>query len=247
MSQTTEQILVPLAVAEIERRLRWRAVPVMLFAGILAVFLVAGLWPQIVPARSVRGLPDDPDLLAAARELRGHVAFPTDELMFDSAITGLIASGARGAVDQQHRIDRAEQFVERARPRLAGDPRWIASRAALDLVRHGYASARHHYRDALRRALEYPEARLGLGATLALQAEIERHPLAQRRLRLEAIAQFAAVSPQDALYAAALYDRALLLDVVGRREEAAKLARLYLERGAREPGAKRMREIAAAG
>jgi len=241
----SEPILSPIAVAEIERRLRWRAVPVLLFAGFLALLLGVGLWPQLVPSRSVSGLPDDPDLFAAAAELHGHVAFPTDELMFDSALTGSLLPGARGAPDQQRRIALAEQQVERARPRLAHDARWLAARGALDLVRHRYPSARRRYREALQRAYEYPEARLGLGAALALQAEVERHLLAQRRLRLEAIAQFAAVPPQDALYPAALFDRALLLERVGRRKEAAQLASVYVARDPRAPGVERMRAITA--
>src|SRR5881396_3317821 len=125
-------IIVPLAVAEIERRFQWRGASVVAFAGILAFFLGAGLWPALVPQRSLRGLPDDPDLFAAARELRGRVAFPTHELMFDSALTGPLGSGARGAPDQQRRIARADRLVESARARLRGDARWLVARASLD-------------------------------------------------------------------------------------------------------------------
>ncbi|MBI5711738.1 MAG: hypothetical protein HZC42_15755 [Candidatus Eisenbacteria bacterium] len=80
------------------------------------------------------------------------------------------------------------------------------------------------------------------GVTLALEAAAEPDPLRQRGLRLEAIAQLAAVRPEDAVYDAALYDRALLLARVGRHDEARRMADEF---ATREPGsawAERLRQ-----
>ena len=69
--------------------------------------------------------------------------------------------------------------------------------------------------------------------------------MAQRQHFLRAIAQFAALDPRDAEYEEALYDRALLLERVGRKAEAARYAREYVARGARV-GVERMRAVAGA-
>jgi tetratricopeptide (TPR) repeat protein len=94
----------------------------------------------------------------------------------------------------------------------------------MDVVRHRYTAAATRYRRVVDRYTNYPEARLGLGMALALSGEIERNHLAQRQKFLRAIAQFAAVKPGDTEYPEARFDRALLLERVGRREEAEALA-----------------------
>ena len=91
------------------------------------------------------------------------------------------------------------------------------------------------------RGVDSPEARLGLGVALALQADAEPDPSRARMLRLEAVAQFAAVDPRDPTIEPALYDRALLLDQVGRRPEALRVAREYAARDSVSPWAGRLR------
>src|SRR5438132_481463 len=98
----------------------------------------------------------------------------------------------------------------------------------LGLARRRFEHAARGYRRALLLAPYYGEARLGLGMALALDAEREVNPLEQRSLRLQAIAQFAAVPEYDPVHAHALYDRTLLLAVVGRRAEAERKARDYM-------------------
>ncbi len=212
----------PLVVAEVERHLKWRALAVLKFGGILGLLLGIALWPVIVPPPRISGLPRDPDVQAAARELAGRVAFPSAGLRLDAAIFGPPA--AFPAADLEARLTRANQLIDRARPRAGRDPRWQAASGALDLVRHRFAHAARHYQKALDGAAHYPEARIGLGVTLALESEIERSSLVARRRLLEAIAQFAAVSAKDPEYTVALANRIVLLQRVGRGGEAQRLA-----------------------
>jgi len=221
-----------LAVAEIERRLQWRMMPALMFLGILAMLLLVAFWPSMFPPKHVTGLPDDPDVFAAAQLLRGHAVLPASELRFESALTGDVAPGLAPPADFGDRITRADQLIEGARGRLTRDIRLNVARGALDLMRHRYDRAERHYWYALDRYGDYPEARLGLGVTLALAGDIDRSHLGGRAQYLRAIAQFAAVGPKDAEYDEALYDRALLLERVGRRAEAAAVAREYLGRNA---------------
>src|SRR2546425_10804435 len=87
-----------LAVAEIERRLQWRAVPALMFLGILTLLLAVAFWPSVFPPKHVAGLPDDPDVFAAANLLHAaHVALPASELRFESALTGDVVPGMPSA------------------------------------------------------------------------------------------------------------------------------------------------------
>lgn len=232
-----------LAVAEIERRLQWRAMPMLMFLGVLALLLGAAFWPNAFPPKLIGNLPDDPDAFAAATLLRGHVVLPSRELRFESAITGDVAPGLRPSPDMDDRIEQAAALISRARPRFGGNIRWRVAGAALALVRHEYNTAERGYRYALDRYPNYPEARLGLGVTLALAGEVDRNMLAQRQRFLAAIAQFAAIGARDAEYEEALFNRAMLLERVGRNTEAAHFAQEYVARGTLI-GAGRMREIA---
>jgi len=243
MSETPAPNVSELAVAEIERRLQWRAMPALMFLGILALLLGVAFWPSVFPPKRIAGLPDDPDVFAAAVRLRAHIALPASELRFESALTGDVIPGMRAAPDADERLADAAALLDQAHSRFAQDVRMQVARAALDLVRHRYRDAERRYRSALNRYTNYPEARLGLGVTLGLAGQLERNPLAQRQRFLRAIAQFSAVGPRDAEYEEALYDRALLLERVGRREEAARCAREYLTGGARV-GAERMWALA---
>ncbi len=231
-----------LAVAEIERRLQWRAVPVLMFLGILSLLLAVAFWPSVFPPKHVAGLPDDPDVFAAANLLRAHVALPATELRFESALTGDVVPGIPVAPDAEARLAQAALLIGQARRRFSHDIRMQVASATLDLVRHRYREAEQRYHRAVDRYSNYPEARLGLGVTLALAGETDRNPLAQRQRFLRAIAQLAAVTPRDAEYEEALFDRAILLERVGRRAEAMRYAREYLARGARV-GAERMQAL----
>src|SRR5262245_15534149 len=231
-----------LAVAEIERRLQWRAMPALLFLCILALLLAVSFWPSVFPAKRIAGLPDDPDVFAAANQLRAHLSLPATEMRFESALTGDAVIGLPPAPDAGERLAQAEALLDQANRRFRHDVRMHVARAALDLFRHRYRSAEERYQGAVDRYSNYPEARLGLGVALALSGELERSSLAQRQRFLRAIAQFAAVTPRDAEYEEALFDRAILLDRVGRRDEAARCAREYVARG-ELVGADRMRAL----
>ena len=58
MSEAPTPNVSELAVAEIERRLQWRAMPMLMFLGVLALLLGAAFWPNVFP----------PKLIAAARQ-----------------------------------------------------------------------------------------------------------------------------------------------------------------------------------
>src|SRR2546428_8505779 len=155
-----------LAVAEIERRLQWRAVPALMFLGILALLLAVAFWPSLFPPKRIAGLPDDPDVFSAANELRAHVAMPATELRFESALTCHVVPGMPVAPDADERLARAAALIHQAHRRFAHDVRMQVALAALDLVRHRYRDAEERYRGAVNRYSNYPEARLGLGVTL---------------------------------------------------------------------------------
>ena len=245
MSEAPTPNVSELAVAEIERRLQWRAMPMLMFLGVLALLLGAAFWPNVFPPKLIANLPDDPDAFAAATQLRGHVVLPSRELRFESAITGDVVPGLRPAPDMDDRIVHAAALIARARPRFGGNIRWHVAGAALALAKHDYNTAEAEYRYALDRYPNYPEARLGLGVTLALAGEIDHTMLGQRQHFLAAVAQFAAIGPRDTEYEEALFNRAILLERVGRKAEAARFAQEYLARGTRV-GAAQMREIAGA-
>jgi hypothetical protein len=65
--------------------------------------------------------------------------------------------------------------------------------------------------------------------------------MGQRALLLQAVAQFAAVEAGDPADQAALFNRALLLAWVGRREEARRVAGSYLARDGSSAWAERLR------
>ena len=169
------------------------------------------------------------------------------DLRFRSALAGEAPPGALFGAEEARLAERAARLIERARTRHRGDPRLDVALAHLDLARQRYALAERRYRAVTDRGVDSPEARLGLGVTLALQAAIERDPLRARALRLEAIAQLVAVDPRDPAYGPALYDRALLLAGLGRRAEALRVAQEYAARDPVGPWAGRLRRALAAG
>ena len=248
-------------VAEIERRLQWRVLSTLVFLGILLGLAVVAVIPIVAPPRVISGLPDDPDVRAAADLVRGRIHVATDDLRFWTSLMGEnpaaapraeVGDGAGSpkssvvdprAIAEDVRVAKAGAYLNRARARNTRDPRIVAALASLDLVRGRYALAEQHYRTAVDHGAEFGEARVGLGLSLALRAADQEVRLAQRSLLLEALAQFAAVSAKDPAYEAALYDRALLLEKVGRRDEARGVASLYLMRDSKSAWAERMMRV----
>lgn len=226
---------------------RWRALPAVLFATNLLLLLTAGIVSITMQPRRPSGLPDD----AAARVVRDivgrRIAVATGTLRWQAAVLG-------GAPVANHSPDaamlksvrEARSSLEQVAKRHPRDPRAQAAIAALQLAVHDHVGAAHRYRAACERAPHYGEGRLGLGVALALLADRTPEIWQARQLRLEAIAQFAAVDAVDSLYTDALHDRALLLAEVGRTQEAARFARELLSRETSGVGHERMREIAAA-
>jgi len=229
-------------VTEIERRLHWRVLAVGGFLALMATLAVIAAVSVLVPARIVAGLPDDADVAAASAILHARLPMRAGALRFHSALAGEAPPGAVFGAGEARLAERAALLLERAHTRHRGDPRLEVALAHLDLARQRYALAERRYRAVTDRGVDSPEARLGLGVTLALQADAERDPLRARALRLEAIAQLVAVDPRDAAFEPALYDRALLLDGADRRSEALRVAREYAARDSVSPWAARLRQ-----
>ncbi len=250
-------------VAEIERRLQWRVLALAGFLALIVGLAALAALSLLVPARVLSGLPDDPDVAAGRALLHDRLPVRVGALRFASALTGEAPAGARFGPEQDALAERAARDLERARARRRGDPRLAVALAHLDLARAAASPpdartpvpperlaawlrlvtrAERRYRAVTERGADVPEARLGLGVTLALEALAERDPLRARGLELEAIAQWAAVNPRDPAILPALYDRALLLVRVGRRAEGERAAREYLARDATSAWARRLRE-----
>jgi hypothetical protein len=176
-------------VREIERRIRWRAMAVVLFLALLLGLAVVALVPMLAPPPIVSGLPADPDVTAAAALVRGRIVPATGELRSFSSLLGA-GPAVRGATPDEVAIAEAVALLARARDRNPAEPRILAGLASLDLARGRVGEAERRYREAIDLAEAFGEARLGLGVTLALGAAgAEREPQA-RGLLLQAIAQF---------------------------------------------------------
>jgi tetratricopeptide (TPR) repeat protein len=225
-SQSARAAAPPPALEELDRRLRWRFVPLLIFLAMMIGLAAAAAVSLLTPRRPVTGIPGDPDARAAFALVRSQAPPGMGALRFHSELTG--ESGLRAPPLAAGVADEAYALLGRAEARHPLDPRLTAARGHLDLARRRFRHAERGYRRALLLAPHYGEARLGLGAALALDAEREANPLEQRSLRLQAIAQFAAVPANDPVHAHALYDRAVLLTEVGRRAEAERHARDYL-------------------
>lgn len=215
-------------VAELERRLRWPALPALLFLGFMAMLLTlasVSLWQR--PAHP-NGLPDDARLLATAGLPDPSLGVLTAGLRFRAAALGGEPVLKTSTLAELTRVHDAEAVLRHWTRRHPGEPRVRAALGALALVRHDYASAAIHYREACERSPHYGEGRLGWGMALALDAERTTDHWQRRERMLRAIAQFAAVDANEPEYLPALYDRTRLLAEVGRRAEARALARRYL-------------------
>lgn len=207
----------PTPVAEFEKRLRWRVLPVVVFIGALLVLLVLATVSLVAPKRHPRGLPDDASVRAAAAGLAGRVTVRTDVLRWRASVLG---GELRNQPADSAMRARLAQARESLRGTARGGARTLAARAALDLALEDYAHAIARYRRACELAPHYGEGRLGAGVALALAAGRMAEPWQARALRLQAIAQFAMVDSLDDEYAMALYDRAHVLREVGREAEA---------------------------
>jgi tetratricopeptide (TPR) repeat protein len=216
----------PLPLEEWEKKLRWRFAPLLIFAGMMISLGAAAATSLLLPRHTLTGIPSDPDARAAFALLRGQTPPGMGGLRFGSEWTGETGPGVGQTAPVA--AEEAAVLLARAQARRPFDARLPAALAHLDLARRRVEHAERGYRRALVLAPHYGEARLGLGVALALQAERDADPLEQRALRLEAIAQFAAVGSEDAVHAHALYDRAVLLARVGRRAEAEQRAAEYL-------------------
>jgi tetratricopeptide (TPR) repeat protein len=215
-------------VAEIERRLRWPALPALLFLGILVMLLSLAAVSLWLRPDHPTGLPDDVALVAAAGLPDPTLGVLAPELRFRAAALGGESVDRAVNASALARVAESEHVLARWARRHPGEPRVRAALGALALVRHDYTAAATHYREACERAPHYGEGRLGWGMALALDADRTRDPWPRRALVLRAIAQFAAVEPTLPEYPPALYNRAHLLNEVGRVTEASELAKRYL-------------------
>ena len=228
-------------VAEIERRLKWRALPMLGFVGLMVTIGAVAAMSLLSPADAVRGLPDDADARALGERIHGRLAIATGGLRFTSALTG-DADPARAFDPAAAPLaDHADSVLEQVAAHRPADARVLAARAHVALARHEHRRAQGYYRRAIELTRHYPEARLGLGVTLARDATLEDDALVARGLRLQALAQFAAVRPGDAEYPAALYDRAVVSGLVDRAADATRLAAEYLARDSTSRWAERLR------
>jgi hypothetical protein len=229
-------------IAELERRLHWRVFAIAGFIALMVMLAVVAAVSVLVPPRLVAGLPDDADVTTACTILNGRMPVHSGSLRFRSTLAGEAPPDAVFGKDEALLAGRATLLIERARTRHRGDPRLEVALAHLDLARQRHLLAERRYRAVTDRGVDSPEAHLGLGVALALQADTESDPQRARALRLEAIAQFAAVDPRDSTIEPALYDRALLLDRVGRRPEALRVMDEHSARDSVGPWAGRLRQ-----
>jgi tetratricopeptide (TPR) repeat protein len=220
----------PAPVAELERRLRWPALPTLLFLTFLASLLALAAVSMWLRPDRPHGLPGDDALRAEASLPDATYSVLLSGLRHHAAAFGGATTDAANDAATLARAADAERTLARwagAHPR---EPRVRAALGALALVRHDYLAAADRYREACERSPHYAEGRLGWGVALALEANRTSDPWQRRALALRAIAQFAAVDATAPEYLAALYNRARTLHDVGRREEALTFAQRYLTR-----------------
>jgi tetratricopeptide (TPR) repeat protein len=213
---------------EFERRLRWPALPTLLFLGFLTILLVLAALSLVIRPQHPQGLPDDATLLASAGLPAHTLGVLSAELRFRAAALGGEPGNHSNDAAALARLGESERQLARWTRQHPGEPRVRAALGALALARHDYTAAAGRYREACERSPHYAEGRLGWGTALALDAERTSEPWQRRALMLSAIAQFAAVDAGEPEYVAALYNRARLLAEVGRGAESRLLARRYL-------------------
>jgi tetratricopeptide (TPR) repeat protein len=240
--------LPPLAepAAEFERHFQWRWWAMVGFLGLMLGLAAVALASLLVPPRILQGIPDDPDARAAWAVVGSELDAGLLELRFRSELGVVTRPEGRVWPEHLRRAERAETLLKAALRRQPGDPRLHTAIGHLDLVRQRPRHAERAYRAAIDLAPHHDEARLGLGVALARRAALEADPIRQRRLQLEAIAQFAAVRENSAVELEARYNRAALLTAVGRRGEARRWSAAYLAAAPDGPWAERLRAMGAA-
>ncbi len=225
--------------------LRWRALPTVLFITNLSLLLAAGISSLTMTPTRPKGLPDDAAASVVRNVVGRQIAVSTGSLRWQAAVLGGTPIENRSPdAAMLARISQARSSLAGVAKRHPRDPRANAALGAMALAVHDHTGAAHHYRAACERAPHYGEGRLGLGVALALRAELTPELWQGRQLRLEAIAQFAAVDAVDSLHRDALYNRALLLAEVGRGREAARYAKEWLVAPTTAADAAPMRELA---
>jgi hypothetical protein len=207
---------------------------VLSFAAAIALLTAAAIAPRLLPHRLTGGLPDDPDVRAACARFPLGLPLATSTLRFRCALGNgheapaalAPANGPAGATsgawwspalddDDLARLEAARVDLVHARARRPGDVRIDCALAHLDLAARRFERAERGYRAVLDRVADYGEARMGLGLALAARAATGGGRDLARALRLEAIAQFAAIGPRDPDHALARDDRIVLLRAVG--------------------------------
>jgi hypothetical protein len=219
---------------DLDRKLKWRFVPIVVFVLTLVALAVVA-FGSLRPIEPTTGLPGDPEMRQAQAAIRG-LRVATGPYRFHSEFFGVPA----GEGPDPARLETADSLLQIMIRRRPLDARVHAALAAVELARKRLRHAETGFRRANDLAGHYPDARIGLGVTLALRADMTPDPFEQRRLRLRAIAQLLDVRPGYPGEAAALHDRALLAVDADRpadaRRAAARLAAI-------EPGSETPAEI----
>lgn len=227
--------------------LRWSIGPTLLFMGMLVALLAMGLWARWAPVSRPGGLPDDPDVTAARELIGGEMPLASRGLYLVTAFAGECRTTAPESLPFGPLTAAHARLVAAAR-RHPGDPRLLATLTHLELACLRLEKAERDYRALLEREPHDGESRLGLGIALALRADWAGAGAATepaRTLALEALAQFTNVDRDDPAHWAAVYDRAVMLSVVGRRREAATALADALSEGPPPPWGDRYRRLAA--
>ncbi|NOT35309.1 MAG: tetratricopeptide repeat protein [Candidatus Eisenbacteria bacterium] len=197
----------------------WRPGPTLLFMALLGLLLSVGLVVALSPRERPIGLPDDPDTRAARELVHENLPIPPRGLVLETAIAGESPVAELDSLKQQ-RLAAAHGRLRRAARLHPRDVRVSLALAHLELAAGRYQRAAREYRAIVARSPHYGEARLGLGVALALQAGAPMDELHARQQLMQALGQFANVTPDDPAYAAASFDRVRLLAQVGREREA---------------------------
>lgn len=229
---SSSPVPVPLPdVAELDRRLRWRVWPILMFVGLMTLLAAVAGSSLMCPRRIVVGLPEDSEA-AAARARVADVPVHAGGLAFASSLfEPAAAERAFGAADARA-VAEAESLLERIAARRPLDARVWGALGSLDVAAHRFDRAERRFQRALDLAPHYPDARLGMGVALAMRSRLAGDAVDRRRQALRAIAHLTAVPEDGPRGLEALFDRAVVLDEVGRRAEAEEARRRYAARRA---------------
>jgi cytochrome c-type biogenesis protein CcmH/NrfG len=221
-----------------------RAISGTVFLGVLAALLTIAGASLFLPTTVVEGMPDDPSARGARDLLLGRVMPACGGLRFGSAFLGELERPAPGRPPDAALLERAEMLLRRAVRSHPFEPRSLAALGHLELARRRFEGAARLYRQAVDLRSHCSEARLGLGMALALEADLTADVLERRALELASLAQFSAIDSRSERWLDAAFNRAKLLDRVGRRAQARAAARLYLARDDSSEWAAQLREMA---